>query len=146
MRKTAVMLAAAAALSACSSFSGDDEAETSAQAQPAAPAEAPKALMRQVETLEFGRLFDGYMLTTIGYAPTVGYYAAELRPRNGGAPAPDGLLEFDFVASPPPAAEVVNAPVTATTIRADRPLDIETLRRVAGVRIFSEAGAVEGRF
>lgn len=108
----------------------------------------PRAPIEHVESIELGRLYDGYMLTAFGIAPGIGYFEPALIPRYNGRPAADGFYEFDFMARPPKeeGVEGADAPLVARKIRADFKLTPEMLRQASGVRIWSKRDLVEGRF
>lgn len=121
-----------------------DEEKARAEALAKIP---PKIPVDRIETLELGRLYDGYMLTAYAIAPGAGYYQPELKIRYGGRPAADGFYEFDFLVRPPddPAA-FADAPLTARQMRGDYSLPVEMLRGARGVRVWSARDSVEGRF
>jgi hypothetical protein len=108
----------------------------------AGPPPIDEALLRpvgRVDELLVGRTFDGVVLTAFGEAPGAGWTAGRLRPRG---PGPDGFLEFDFVALPPPA----DSPPAADDprlrrIRADLPLALDELGGAAGLRVIAAGGA-----
>lgn len=106
-----------------------------------------KVAVQRIETLELGRLYDGYMLAAFGIAPGAGYYQPELAPRFGGRVGPDGFYEFDFVVRPPEDVSAgAAAPESARAVRADFELTTEMLRVSRGVRVWSARESVEGRF
>ncbi|MGB0506613.1 MAG: hypothetical protein ACPGGK_10500 [Pikeienuella sp.] len=122
----------------------DEELKQTAVKNQAGP---EKFALKTVERLELGRLERGYMLTVVGAAPTVGYWAPELRMRNGGALATDSYYEFDLVAARPYETAVAeSAPLNARLIRADFEITPEMLRAARGVRIYTTDGSVDGRF
>ncbi|QIE54589.1 hypothetical protein G5B40_03530 [Pikeienuella piscinae] len=134
----------AVALSGCSgSIFGDDAEEAAAQA-----AQLPhKIPVERIETMELGRLYDGYMLTAYAIAPGVGYYQPELRPRYEGGLSADGFYEFDFLVRPPEDLTIdPGAPLSARMVRGDFELPVDKLRGAAGVRVWSAQDSVEGRF
>lgn len=144
---TATLLCAVA-LSACQEsldqFTGlDEELKQTAIDNTSGP---QKILLNQVEKLELGRLERGYMLTVIGAAATTGFWAPELRLRNGGALATDSFYEFDFIAAKPNVKPKGVAPLNARLIRADYEITPEMLRAARGVRIYTADGSVDGRF
>lgn len=107
----------------------------------------PKVAVSSIETLELGRLYEGYMLTAFATAPGAGYYQPELKIRYGGRQAVDGFYEYDFLVRPPETpSELSGAPAAARQIRADLELPVEMLRGAAGVRVWSDRDSVEGRF
>ena len=145
--KTAVALAAAFALAGCEDVGALLDFESSEETAVAAPVGPPKDSVVRIDELELGRLFSGFMLTAVGVAPGLGYFAPELRPRFGGELGPDGFYEFDFVAAAPP--EPVKSDVSgiaARRIRADFEITPDMLRAARGVRVWSARGNVEGRF
>ncbi len=107
----------------------------------------PKVAVTRIETLELGRLAEGYVLTAFGDAPGGGYYQPELKLRYGGATAADGFYEFDFLVRPPEdPAKYAGAPESARRMRADTALTVQQLRGARGVRVWSASDSVEGRF
>lgn len=113
----------------------------------AAAALPPKVPVDRIETLELGRLFDGYALTAFGFAPGAGYFQPELRIRYEGRPAADGFYEYDFVVRPPgDAAALAGAPESARRMRADVEMPVAMLRGARGVRVWSARDSIEGRF
>lgn len=109
-------------------------------------AEVPKEFVVEITNLELGRLFRGYMLTAEGLAPGIGYYEPELRPRNDGELAPDGFLEFNFVAAAPEEVTGTDAPEDLRRLRGDVELTPDMLRSARGVRVWAANASVEGRF
>ena len=133
LRRTMIAGSAAFALAACQfaepAFEDPPDPETLLPA---------KVAVQRIETLELGRLADGYVLTAFGVAPGGGYYQPELRVRYEGATAADGFYEFDFLVRPPDAPEAyAAAPEAARRVRADIALTIAELRAARGVRVWS---------
>jgi hypothetical protein len=146
MKARIAALAAALTLGGCTIGSGT----IGADAPPPASDPAVIAAMRQVasvERLEMGRTFQGIALIAFGEASGPGWTLGRLAPR-GDRPGPDGFLEFDFVAAPPPA----DAPPTAVDNAALRRLrghalvPLDALEGVAGIRVHAAAGSISGRF
>ncbi|MEX2520174.1 MAG: hypothetical protein WD969_12685 [Paracoccaceae bacterium] len=136
---TCAAIGAAMTLGACST--DPDEVSAGLATLP------PKVSVVAIETLELGRLYEGYMLTAFATAPGAGYYQPELRIRYGGRQAVDGFYEYDFLVLPPEnPSEFANAPVAARQVRADIELPVDMLRGAAGVRVWSDRDSVEGRF
>lgn len=136
----------ATGLAGCSLF-GSDEEEVAEVPQPVAPAEAPRLPVAEVERLEIGRTRGGVMLAAFGRAAGPGYSRGGLVARNGGRPAQDGLLDFDFVAAAPPAGVDLPAPTPRNrAIRADAEVSIEDIRGVRGVRVHGARGGVQVLF
>lgn len=143
---TAMLAAAAVAgLAGCSVFGSDDEASAEAAAQAAEDALArPPEPVEAVEKIEIGRTRTGLVITAIGVAPGLGYARPRLRPRREGQPGTDGLIDFDFVATPPdPGLALGQGDVRARTLRADYLIDIETLRQARGIRIHGRDRGVQ---
>ncbi len=100
----------------------------------------------QVVSARFEPISDGRLLVVTGFAPTKGYYEAELvpaRPQPAGriSPDPDGVLRLRFVALPPPP----DAP--AARIPANPQTDLITVAlplsfvQLAAIRTIEIAGA-----
>ncbi len=154
----ALAAAALAALAGCSTVSDaapDVEFEALAPSRPPEPepearlseAEVVRRPVAAVTDLELGVTRDGGLLTARGQAPTPGWFQAVLRPRDGGRLAPDGFLEFDFLAAPPelngadPEARPAGSGTPAQrAVRADRLLRGRTLEGAAGIRVFPASG------
>ena len=103
----------------------------------------------RVDRVEFGSLHDGVAVAAFGEAPAPQWFAARLQPRGDGLPAPDGFLEFDFVAAPPELNGAEAPPLgnpAQRQIRADRGLTREDMSGAVGVRVFAIAGVVAARF
>jgi hypothetical protein len=133
-------LAAASVLGGCSRFDPDDEEP--AAGEPAA-VEARYEPVVEARDIEIGRTRNGLVITVIGLAPGAGYAAPELRPRRDGRPAPDGYLDFDFVArAPNPALNLGTGSERVRTVRADRHLSLEELRGAIGLRIHAAEGGM----
>ena len=125
-----------AALPGCSSFGGD-EPET-VEPVPTAPAVLP---MEDVRSVEIGRTWDGLVLTAFGLAPGLGYADPRLEARRGGRLAPDGYLDFDFVATAPAGgSDLPRGRPEARLLRADRLIGLEAASRAKGVRIHAARG------
>lgn len=123
-----------AALPSCSFF-GDDAAEV------AADTAAPVRPVQEIRAIEVGRTWDGIMVTAFGLAPGLGYAEPRLEARRGGRPAPDGYLDFDFVATAPaPGFEMPRGRPEARIMRADRLIGINAARGVAGIRVHAASG------
>ena len=87
---------------------------------------------------------DGFLITAYGTAPGLGYSLPHLRPRRDGAPGPDGYVEYDFVATEPPAGFDLPPGTSRTrTLRADLPVKAADLRGVAGIRVQAVQGGVQ---
>ncbi|TYO89456.1 hypothetical protein [Oceanicella actignis] len=150
----AAFMAVAAGLAGC----GNDYVRIEALSPSVEPEPAPKPAPREaltlkpveaIELIELGVTRDGALIHAVGLAPTTRWFAATLRPRGGGAPAPDGFLEFDFLAAPPelnggaPGARGLPA---QRRLQAALPLSEQTVRGAAGVRVFAAQGAAAARF
>ena len=97
-----------------------------------------------VRGVEIGRTRDGFLITAYGTAPGLGYALPRLRPRRGGAPGPDGYVEYDFVASePPPGFDLPPGTARTRTIRADLPVRAAELRGAAGIRVLALRGGAQ---
>lgn len=144
IRLIVAALFAALALSACDMGPIFDPEKAEAERLAALPAKVP---VDRIETLELGRLYDGYVLTAFGLAPGAGYYQPELRIRYDGRPAADGFYEYDFIVRPPAdAAALAGAPEAARRMRADVTMPVAMLRGARGVRVWSSRDSIEGRF
>jgi hypothetical protein len=148
MARRSVIIAAALSMSAIAGCSYlPDLGLTEDEAPVAVAALPPKVPVQRIESLELGRLFNGYMLTAVAIAPGTGYYQPELALRYGGELGPDGFYEYDFVARAPEEQQAgATTPITARYLRADSELTPEMLRSARGVRIWSARDSVEGRF
>jgi hypothetical protein len=103
----------------------------------------------RADRMEIGALYDGYMLTVFGEAPTTGWFAPELRPRNNGAASADGMLELDFVAASPEKNEGepgVEGTATQRAIRGDYQITRRALVGMRGVRVYAASGPIQGLF
>lgn len=131
-----------AGLAACSS---DDE--VAAPAEPPAP---PKVLMTTITAMDFGRTFEGAVISVEGLAPGLGYQAPELRDHENGRISPDGFLLLDFVALPPSEelSETLPQPggERALRVRAHRDVAISDLQGLRGVRVYTAMGAATRGF
>ena len=97
-----------------------------------------------VRNVEIGRTRTGFLVTAYGAAPGLGYSLPRLRPRRGGAPGADGYVEYDFVASAPPAGfELPPGTVRTRMLRADLPVEAATLRGTAGIRVLALRGGAQ---
>ncbi|GMG81308.1 hypothetical protein LNKW23_05210 [Paralimibaculum aggregatum] len=141
---TMAAAAALAALGGCSLF-GSDEAEGEA-----APPEVLSAIevqtenVQAVQRLEIGRTRAGLMLTAYGTAPGLGFSNPRLVARRGGAPASDGMLDYDFVVDTPPRGLTMPpGTLKARAVRADAELQIDTARTARGVRVHATVGGVQ---
>lgn len=139
----AAILAAALALSGCSSLNPFSEEENVDET--GVPSGPERVQMNSVDKLELGRVYRGYMLSVEGTAPSVGHFDSLLTPRGTGV-ASDGFLEFDLVAQPP-----FDPPIRAGTsvqlrIRADVELTEEQIKSAAGIRVYSLSNALERQF
>lgn len=106
-----------------------------------------KVPVQAVQAVEIGRTSNGILLTAHGTAPGLGYSLPALRARREGRPAPDGYLEFDFVATAP--VEGLDLPPGTTrtrAIRADLPLDLRELQGAKGLRVMALQGLVQVDF
>ena len=97
-----------------------------------------------VRNVEIGRTRDGFLITAYGTAAGLGYSLPRLRPRRGGAPGPDGYVEYDFVASePPPGFDLPPGTARTRTIRADLPVKAAELLGAAGIRVLALGNGVQ---
>lgn len=109
---------------------------------------AQKLLVDTVDRIEVGRTRSGLLLAAFGSAVETGWFQPALRPLNSGVPAPDGFLEFEFVAAPPE-LNVVDGqeqrPPRGTPeqrrVKGVRPVAATELVDVAGIRVFAARGA-----
>lgn len=123
---------------------GGESRADEAQREAVEVALATPVPMESVRNVEIGRTRDGFLITAHGTAPGLGYALPRLRPRRGGAPGADGYIEYDFVASEPPAGFDL-PPGTARTraIRADLPVKAADLRGAAGIRVLALRGGAQ---
>lgn len=137
------LLALVPPLAACSW--GDDE--PAPESVSAVPGDDGSRLVASVTEIELGRLADGYALSVFGLSNTAGWSSAELRLRDGG-PDAEGFLHFEFVAIPPdePSLSPMAALPDARRVRADRFFTEGFLAPLAGLRIWTEAGASDVTF
>lgn len=138
-------LAAALALGACdiqTLWGGESAAET-VEREAIVAARSVQVPVQTVDSVEIGRTRDGFLLTAHGAAPGLGYSLPALRQRRDGAPGIDGYIEYDFVATEPPAGFDLPAGTAQTRrLRADLPISVATLRGVAGIRVMGlQSGA-----
>lgn len=131
-------------LAGCSSLAGNETSDERAERLAAAEARAVQVPIETVRTLEIGRTRDGFLVTAYGTAPGLGYSLPTLRPRRGGAPGIDGYIEYDFVATEPPAGFDL-PPGTSQTraLRADLPVSANTLRGATGIRVMGLRGGAQ---
>jgi hypothetical protein len=146
MRSKAAIAAALTgvlALGACSWFSSDSEASKAGDAAKG-PVYTPVESVRDVE---IGRTRDGFVITAYGIAPGLGYSSPELRPRRQGTPAPDGFLDYDFVArAPDPGFNLGTGDAKARTVRADLLVKAKDLRGAQGIRVHAVEGGLQMNF
>ena len=131
-------------LGGCSSLAGNETSDERAERAVALQASTVQVPIQAVRTLEIGRTRDGFLLTAYGTAPGLGYSLPTLRPRRGGAPGLDGYIEYDFVATEPPAGFDL-PPGTSQTraLRADLPVTASALRGAAGIRVMGLQGGAQ---
>ncbi len=138
----AMIALALAGLTACSSDGDEPEAE--------APPEVPKVLAQSVRAIDFGRSYDGVVISVEGYAPGLGYQQPELRNHSHGARSQDGFAQFELVVAPMDEEVVETLPApgseNALKIRAERDLPINVLRGLRGVRVYSVDGVATRLF
>jgi hypothetical protein len=100
--------------------------------------------VQAVQNVEIGRTRDGFLITAFGTAPGLGYSLPRLRPRRDGAPGIDGYVEYDFVASEPPAGfDLPPGTARTRTLRADLPVKATQLRGAAGIRVLALRGGAQ---
>lgn len=151
MRSSAALAVTAVAIaliaSGCSLFGPSSKQKEQAAKAEQAKVEASYEPVVAVTQVEMGRTRNGLVITAYGLAPGVGYSMPELRPRRDGKPAPDGYIDYDFVARAPlkPLA-VQDASKSARTVRADRPVDFKDLRGTKGIRIHAAKGGMILKF
>jgi hypothetical protein len=126
-------------------WGGESEAKEAERV--AAETQAAQVPVQAVQSIEIGRTRDGFLITAHGTAPGLGYSLPTLRPRRGGAPAVDGYVEYDFVASEPPAGFDLPAGTTQTRqLRAYLPVSANALRGAAGIRVMALRGGAQMDF
>ena len=144
-RLVACVLAVALPLAGCSVF-GSEEEETAAEPGPAVVERGP-VQVQAVRRLELGRTRDGIVITAFGTAPGIGYAGPRLEPRREGAPASDGLIDYDFVAVPPdPGFGLPTGRASAREIRADRFVSLDELQGSRGIRVHGRDRSVRVLF
>jgi hypothetical protein len=142
-RNGLVLLAGLALLAGCSfempSFLGREGGGDSFYQLRGEPPPPPRGVPIRQAALERG--LHGVILRVAGEAPTQGYWGAQLRPLNDGAPDAAGVLSFELLAIPPASPQAVGAQrtrvVTAAVFVPNKALEDLRGFRVAG------AGAVE---
>lgn len=83
--------------------------------------EASRPLIPRITSARWEGIGEGRMLVVTGIAPTKGYHSAELiplrpQPRGRIAVGPDGVLQLQFVAfPPPPGTEAARLPTNPET-------------------------------
>jgi hypothetical protein len=107
LRSGGFCLAALVALAGCTvempSFlgrEGNGSGEFSMRPEP-----APDPIQVALREASLERSLHGVILRVAGEAPTWGFYTAQLRPLDGGAPDAAGIVTFELVAVPPQGAE-----------------------------------------
>ena len=140
-------LLAALSLGACGETDTLWGGESDAREAGRLAAEAAQSVQVPVETVsavEIGRTRDGFLITAHGIAPGPGYALPTLRPRRGGAPGFDGYVEYDFVATEPPAGlDLPQGTARNRLLRADLPVGAGQLRGAAGVRVLGQTGGAQ---
>ncbi|HET7410025.1 MAG TPA: hypothetical protein VFJ13_07475 [Paracoccaceae bacterium] len=122
-------------------WGGESEAEA---AERLAEAQAVQVPIQTVRNVEIGRTRDGFLITAYGMAQGLGYSTPTLRPRRGGAPGIDGYIEYDFVASEPPAGfDLPSGSPQMRQLRADLPVSANALRGAAGIRVLGLSGGAQ---
>jgi hypothetical protein len=107
-------------------------------------ASATPVPVESVRSIEIGRTRDGFLITAYGTAPGLGYSLPRLRARRGGAPSADGYVEYDLVASEPPAGfDLPPGTPRTLTLRADLPVRAAELRGAAGIRVMALRGGAQ---
>jgi hypothetical protein len=136
-------LCAMLALGGCAWFGSDEEEAAAVEATEEAR-EARPVNVQAVQRLEIGRTRGGFALAAFGTAPGLGYSAPRLVPRRDGRPATDGMLDYDFVLTPPP-EELALPPGTpkARAVRADVEIPVGVARQVRGVRVHAVSGGAQ---
>lgn len=114
-------------------FRSEPEVRVAATAT-AIPAD-PRPLVAQVLTVGVERTTSGAILTAIGLPPTQGYYDAELVALNDGRPL-DGVLRYEFRASPPPASRPAGTQ-PSREISAAQALSANLLAGVARIEVIA---------
>lgn len=150
IRPRLLLLAAPLALASCGVFrdfptiwGGESQAEKEKEAA-VEQARSVQVPVESVEGVEIGRMSNGFLITAYGTAPGLGYSKPELRPRRGGAPGADGYIEYDFVATEPPAGfDMPEGTAGARALRADLPVPASALRGAAGIRVLALHGGAQ---
>ena len=143
----AAVLALGVAPGGCSWLGGGEEEEP---AQAPAPGTAPLAepvSVQAVRHIEIGRTRRGYAITAYGTAPGLGHANPRLVARRGGAPADDGMLDYDFLLDqPPPGLALPQGTARARAVRADLEIPADRLEAVRGLRVHAVSGGVQMLF
>lgn len=98
----------------------------------------PDPVLLPVGQVASERALYGAIVRVAGVAPSQGYWGAELRPLGEG-PDADGVLAFDFIATPPADPENIGASSTRTMTAAVFVPTI-TARKVKSVQIRGAGG------
>ena len=150
MRRTPAFMSAIAAtallaLGGCSVFSSEKDPEVLAEEQAAAAARYEP--VQTVLDIEIGRTRNGYVITSRGFAPGLGFGAPELRARRQGKPGSDGFIDYDFVAqAPDPSLGLGAGALPARAVRADLQVTLDDLKGAAGIRVHGISGGVQLQF
>ena len=136
-------LLAVLSLVACGDGDASPEGEGEA-GEAAAEAPAPQVPIQTVRSIEIGRTRDGFLITAHGTAPGLGYSRPTLRPRRDGAPGIDGYIEYDFVATEPPAGfDLPPGTAQARELSAYLLINVNALRGAAGIRVLALRGGAQ---
>lgn len=130
------------ALAGCGLFTSDEEREAEIRAEIEA-VERRREPVESVGRVEIGRTRNGFVVSAFGVAPTTGFSQPTLVARRGGRLAPDGFVEFDFLAlAPDPGLDMPRGAPGARRLRGDRTVPPEALARAGGIRVFGLRNAV----
>jgi hypothetical protein len=115
-----------------------------------APSAAAPVIQRDrianVESIEIGRSYKGYLVQATGYTVVEGYFEPQLRPLNGGKPAADGLIELEFIARPPVVTNLGVSDLAARRVIAAQFLGDLLVQDAKGVRVIAEGNSVQAMF
>lgn len=139
-RRGAMLALAGLAVTGCSGGS-DEEAAAPVSTEP------QRQPVEEVDRLELGQTRTGIALAAYGQAPGIGYTGPRLVARRNGAPGPDGLIDFDFLLTPPdPGLNLPRGEGNARRVRVDLLLTGRDLIGARGMRVYGTSNFREITF